>query len=95
MKKVLEAFEGNYVVKTVRLISEERIKTPSKVVVKKKKGKRKKKEESKEDIEKMKFYTGILENCEEFRRKRVGVEISLNTQDVRFQPLDKKGFSPL
>ncbi|CAI2378312.1 unnamed protein product [Moneuplotes crassus] len=83
VKQILYSLRKNYVIKTVRLLTEQRIKEKSGISLKR---------GSKDLSEIDKLQIEILEYCEEFRSKRIGTEIMLNTTHKRFRYSDKKGF---
>ncbi|CAI2359945.1 unnamed protein product [Moneuplotes crassus] len=94
-KQILEALKDNYVIKTVRLMTEEAIKAspqntnPTKLKKSKKKSKAFQKSE---DIRTIQLHNEIIEYCDEFRSKRLGTEIMLNTTHKKYKPWEKKGF---
>ncbi|CAI2359853.1 unnamed protein product [Moneuplotes crassus] len=94
-KRILESLNDNYVIKTVRLMTEEAIKIPPKNVkpIKTKKPKKNPKIVKKpESAESMQLYNEIITYCDEFRSKRLGTEIMLNTTHKKYKPWEKKGF---
>ncbi|CAI2380770.1 unnamed protein product [Moneuplotes crassus] len=86
VQQILYSLRNNYAVKTVRLLTQEQIKVPR--IDSHSRGK-------KEDRKSEKIYAEILQYCEEFRNKRIGTEITLNTNHPRFMSSYKKGYSLL
>ncbi|CAI2384221.1 unnamed protein product [Moneuplotes crassus] len=94
-KQILESLRENYVIKTVRLMTLEAIKVPSQNPrpLKSKKTKKKSKVVKKpKSDESMQLYNEITTYCDEFRSKRLGTEIMLNTTHKKYKPWEKKGF---
>ncbi|CAI2384648.1 unnamed protein product [Moneuplotes crassus] len=83
VKQILYSLRNNYVIKTVRLLTEQKIKEANAF---------NNEEEVKDSDDQALLCREILEYCEEFRNKRIGTEIMLNTTHKRFKCSIKKGF---
>ncbi|CAI2359827.1 unnamed protein product [Moneuplotes crassus] len=94
--QILESLKYNYIIKTVRLMTQEAIKVPSQSIKssKPKKSKKKNKVAQKpESAESIQLYSEIISYCDDFRRKRLGTEIMLNTNHKKYKPCERKGFN--